>query len=143
MGAEVARRGKGLGMKVIAYDPYASDDKARALGVNLVSFDEALEQGDFFSLHMPLTKGTAKMFSDEAFSKIKKGASIINVARGGVIDEEALHRALENGKYYANHLFTPKLQSIRVGRVRIGPDCDIVLCSVAARERSSFISLML
>lgn len=85
-------------MKVIAYDPYASEEKARALGVSLVTFDEALQRGDFFSLHMPLTQGTSKMFNDDAFSKIKKGASIINVARGGVIDEEALYRALENGK---------------------------------------------
>ena len=59
VGSEVARRGLGLGFaKVIAYDPYASASKAAALGVPLVTFDEALQQGDFFSLHMPLTEGT-------------------------------------------------------------------------------------
>ncbi len=58
VGGEVARRARGLGMKVIAYDPYASAEKAAAVGVTLVSFDEALAQGDFFSLHMPLTPGT-------------------------------------------------------------------------------------
>jgi hypothetical protein len=57
VGGEVARRARGLGMVVLAYDPYASEEKARAQGVRLVSFDEALEQGDFFSLHMPLTPG--------------------------------------------------------------------------------------
>lgn len=59
VGSEVAKRGLGLGFsKVIAYDPYASAAKAAALGVALVTFDEALRQGDFFSLHMPLTEGT-------------------------------------------------------------------------------------
>ena len=58
VGSEVARRAKGLGMTVIAYDPYASDEKARAQGVRLVPFDEALALGDFFSLHMPLTPQT-------------------------------------------------------------------------------------
>jgi phosphoglycerate dehydrogenase-like enzyme len=57
VGGEVARRARGLGMIVLAYDPYASEEKARAQGVRLVSFDEALQQGDFFSLHMPLTPG--------------------------------------------------------------------------------------
>lgn len=97
VGGEVARRARGLGMVVLAYDPYASEEKARAQGVRLVSFDEALEQGDFFSLHMPLTPGTKKMFNDAAFAKMKKGARIMNVARGGVIDDDALARALDAG----------------------------------------------
>jgi phosphoglycerate dehydrogenase-like enzyme len=63
VGGEVARRARGLGMVVQAYDPYASEEKARAQGVRLVSFDEALEQGDFFSLHMPLTPGEQRPLS--------------------------------------------------------------------------------
>jgi D-3-phosphoglycerate dehydrogenase len=97
VGGEVARRAKGLGMNVVAFDPYASEERALAIGVQLVSFDEALSMGDFFSLHMPLTPDTKGIFGDEAFSKIKKGARIINVARGGVIDDEALARALDSG----------------------------------------------
>eukprot|EP00878_Enallax_costatus_P000452 GHUV01000543.1.p1 GENE.GHUV01000543.1~~GHUV01000543.1.p1 ORF type:complete len:584 (+),score=238.81 GHUV01000543.1:209-1960(+) len=97
VGGEVARRARGLGMTVIAYDPYASEEKARAVGVKLVTLDEALASGDFFSLHMPLTPGTKKMFNDAAFAKMKKGARIMNVARGGVIDDEALARALDAG----------------------------------------------
>ncbi|GBF97167.1 D-3-phosphoglycerate dehydrogenase, chloroplastic-like [Raphidocelis subcapitata] len=97
VGSEVARRAKGLGMTVIAHDPYASEDKARALGVQLVSFDDALAKSDFFSLHMPMTPGTKKMFNDAAFAKMKKGARIVNVARGGVIDDDALARALDDG----------------------------------------------
>jgi len=98
VGSEVARRGKGLGMNVVAYDPYASAEKAAALGVQLVSFEDALKQGDFFSLHMPLTPSTKNLFNDATFAKTKKGCRIINVARGGVIDEDALLRALKSGQ---------------------------------------------
>ncbi|PSC74816.1 D-3-phosphoglycerate dehydrogenase family [Micractinium conductrix] len=97
VGSEVARRARGLGMTVVAYDPYASAEKAAALGVTIVSFDEALSRGDFFSLHMPLTPNTKGMFNDEAFGKMKKGARIVNVARGGVIDDDSLVRALDSG----------------------------------------------
>ncbi|XP_074570037.1 D-3-phosphoglycerate dehydrogenase 3, chloroplastic-like [Curcuma longa] len=97
VGSEVARRAKGLGMHVIAHDPYAPADRARAVGVELVSFDEAISTADILSLHMPLTPTTAKIFNDETFAKVKKGVRIINVARGGVIDEDALVRALDNG----------------------------------------------
>lgn len=97
VGSEVARRAKGLGMHVIAHDPYASADRARAIGVELVSMEEAMTTADFISLHMPLTPATNKMLNDEAFAKMKKGVRIINVARGGVIDEEALVRALDSG----------------------------------------------
>ncbi|XP_021298411.1 D-3-phosphoglycerate dehydrogenase 3, chloroplastic-like [Herrania umbratica] len=98
VGSEVARRAKGLGMHVIAHDPYAPADKARAIGVDLVSFDQAISTADFISLHMPLTATTSKIFNDDTFGKMKKGVRIVNVARGGVIDEEALVRALDSGK---------------------------------------------
>ncbi|KAH7513145.1 hypothetical protein FEM48_Zijuj12G0165400 [Ziziphus jujuba var. spinosa] len=97
VGSEVARRAKGLGMQVIAHDPYAPADRARALGVDLVSFDQAISTADFISLHMPLTPSTNKIFNDDTFSKMKKGVRIVNVARGGVIDEDALVRALDSG----------------------------------------------
>lgn len=97
VGSEVARRAKGLGMHVIAHDPYASAERARAIGVELVTFDESLARADFISLHMPLTPSTDKVFNDESFKKCKKGVRIVNVARGGVIDEAALVRALDAG----------------------------------------------
>ncbi|KAI6689068.1 hypothetical protein NL676_025896 [Syzygium grande] len=97
VGSEVARRAKGLGMHVIAHDPYAPADRARAIGVEMVSFDEAISTSDFISLHMPLTPATSKILNDDAFAKMKKGVQIVNVARGGVIDEEALLRALDSG----------------------------------------------
>ena len=97
VGSEVARRAKGLGMHVVAHDPYAPVDRAHAIGVELVSFDDALSKADFISLHMPLTPSTSKVFNTETFSKVKKGVRIINVARGGVIDEDALLQALDSG----------------------------------------------
>uniref|UniRef100_A0A7C9ER97 D-3-phosphoglycerate dehydrogenase n=1 Tax=Opuntia streptacantha TaxID=393608 RepID=A0A7C9ER97_OPUST len=97
VGSEVARRAKGLGMHVISHDPYAPADRARAIGVELVSFEEAIAKADFISLHMPLTPATSKMLNDETFAKMKKGVRIVNVARGGVIDEDALVRALDSG----------------------------------------------
>ncbi|KAE8637297.1 hypothetical protein CSA_004512 [Cucumis sativus] len=97
VGSEVARRAKGLGMQVIAHDPYAPVDRARAIGVELVSFNQAISTADFISLHMPLTPTTSKVFNDDTFGLMKKGARLINVARGGVIDEDALVRALDSG----------------------------------------------
>ncbi|CAL5222430.1 g4792 [Coccomyxa viridis] len=110
VGSEVARRGIGLDIeRVVAYDPYASEVKAAALGVKLVSREEALAQADFFSLHMPQTPQIKGMFEDDAFGKMKKGARIVNVARGGVIHEAALARALDNGKV-AQKIWTPIYQ---------------------------------
>lgn len=97
VGSEVARRAKGLGMHVIAHDPYAPADRARAIGVDLVSFEQAISTADFISLHMPLTPATNKVFNDDTFAKMKNGVRLINVARGGVIDEDALVRALDSG----------------------------------------------
>ncbi len=97
VGSEVGRRAKGLGFAVLAYDPYASEAKAAALGVRLVPLDEALATADFFSLHMPMTPDTKGLFGAAAFSKMKKGARIVNVARGGVIDDDALAAALDAG----------------------------------------------
>jgi D-3-phosphoglycerate dehydrogenase / 2-oxoglutarate reductase len=97
VGSEVGRRAKGLGFTVVAYDPYASEAKAAAVGVRLVPLDEALATADFFSLHMPMTPDTKGLFGTAAFKKMKKGARIVNVARGGVIDDDALAAALDDG----------------------------------------------
>jgi len=106
VGSEVARRAKGLGMHVIAHDPYAPADRARAIGVDLVPFDQAISTADFISLHMPLTPTTNKVFNDDTFAKMKKGVRIVNVARGGVIDEDALVRALDSGVVAQVNLFS-------------------------------------
>lgn len=97
VGFEVARRAKGLGMQVIAYDPYASTYRARSIGIELVGFDKALMSADVVSLHMHLTPTTRKMLRDETFEKMKKGVHILNVAHRELVDEEALLRALDAG----------------------------------------------
>jgi phosphoglycerate dehydrogenase-like enzyme len=117
VGADVARRAKGLGMHVIAHDPYAPEEKARAVGVKLVTFDEALRTADFLSLHMPLTSGTKNMFNKEAFAKCKRGCRIVNVARGGVIDESDLVEAVESGQVRSTaHTFRTFIRSHRALR---------------------------
>jgi D-3-phosphoglycerate dehydrogenase / 2-oxoglutarate reductase len=83
-----------LGMKVLAYDPYVTSQN----GVKIVTLDELLEQSDYISLHTPKTKETTNMIGAEQFAKMKDGVRIINCARGGIINEEALYEALTSGK---------------------------------------------
>lgn len=97
VGFEMARRAKGLGMQVIAYDPYASPYRARSIGIELVGFDKALMSADVISLHMHLTPTTRNMLRDETFAKMKEGVQILNVAHRELIDGEALLRALDAG----------------------------------------------
>jgi D-3-phosphoglycerate dehydrogenase len=94
IGKEVAKRAKVLGMTVIAYDPYVKAVE----GVKLVTFDELLVQSDYISLHLPKTKESANMIGKDQFAKMKNGARVINCARGGIIDENALYDALVSGK---------------------------------------------
>jgi D-3-phosphoglycerate dehydrogenase len=94
IGKETARRAMALGMTVVAFDPYASS----AEGVRKVTLDELLAQADYISLHAPKTKETANMIGAEQFAKMKNGVRIINCARGGIINEEALYEALTSGK---------------------------------------------
>ena len=96
IGSIVADRAAGLKMRVIAYDPYLSEERAEALGLEKVSFDDLLQRSDFITLHTPLTDDTRYILSAEALQKCKPGVRIINCARGGLIDESALADALNN-----------------------------------------------
>lgn len=96
IGREVARRAAALGMTVIAYDPYVSPKDVAE--VELVSLDELLRRSDYISLHLPKTAETANMLGAEQFAKMKDGVRIINCARGGIVDENALYDALVSGK---------------------------------------------
>ena len=97
IGAIVAERAMALRMKVIAYDPFLSLDRASDLGVEKVEFDELLTSADFISLHVPMTNETRGMINAGAIGKMKPGVRIINCARGGLIVEEDLKAALESG----------------------------------------------
>ena len=97
IGSIVADRARGLRMNVIAYDPVVSEERARRAGVELVSLDELFARADVVTVHVPLTKETRGIVGREAFSKMKRGVMIINAARGGIVDEEALLEAIEEG----------------------------------------------
>ncbi|HXC55858.1 MAG TPA: phosphoglycerate dehydrogenase [Rhizomicrobium sp.] len=97
IGSIVADRARGLKMRVVAYDPYLSAERAQDLGVEKVEFGELLTRADFITLHVPLTAETRNILSADAIHKTKKGVRIVNCARGGLIDEKALKAALDSG----------------------------------------------
>ncbi len=98
IGSHVAKMTQGMGMKVLAYDPYLSEEKAKELGVTVVELNELFKKSDFITNHIPLTNETKNLIGTKNIAKMKKGVMIINAARGGVVDEEALYKALESGK---------------------------------------------
>ena len=98
IGSIVAARALGLRMKVVAFDPFLSPERAVELGVEKVELDQLLERADFITLHTPLTDQTRNILSRENLAKTKKGVRIVNCARGGLIDEAALKDALDSGQ---------------------------------------------
>jgi len=98
IGTEVAKRALSFGMKILAYDPYLSAEKAKELGIELVDLTTLFKTADYITVHTPLTDDTKHMVSGKEFALMKKGVRIINCARGGIIDEDALVKAIEAGK---------------------------------------------
>jgi D-3-phosphoglycerate dehydrogenase len=98
IGSQVARRAIAFGMRILAYDPYLSLNKARELQVELLELDELLGRSDFITVHMPLTDQTRDMINAESFTKMKDGVHLINCARGGIINETDLVAAVNGGK---------------------------------------------
>ena len=97
IGKLVAERAAGFAMRVIAYDPYISEERAREMGVEAVSLDELVARADFLTVHLPKTKETIGLIGRDLLKKAKPELRVINVARGGIVDEEALYEALKNG----------------------------------------------
>ena len=97
IGAEVSKRARAFQMKVLAYDPYLTEARAKDLGVTLAKFDELVEQSDYITVHMPLTDDTKHMINSKIIQQMKKGVRIFNCARGGIIDEAALIEGLKSG----------------------------------------------
>jgi D-3-phosphoglycerate dehydrogenase len=95
IGSEVAKRAISFGMKVLAYDPFLSAEVAESVGVEIAELKNVLENADYITVHTPLTEDTRHMISDKEFALMKKGVRIINCARGGIIDEAALIKAIE------------------------------------------------
>jgi D-3-phosphoglycerate dehydrogenase len=98
IGRIVADRGRGLGMKVLAHDPFLSEAAAAKLDFELVSFNDLIERADIITVHVPKNKDTLGLLGAEEFAKVKRGVLVINAARGGIVDEAALLAALESGQ---------------------------------------------
>lgn len=98
IGGEVARRALGFRMQVLAYDPYLTREAAERLGVDSVELDELLTRSDFITIHTPLTGDTRHLIGEAELARMKPGVRLINCARGGIIDEAALARALASGQ---------------------------------------------
>lgn len=98
IGREVAKKAIGLGMNILAYDPYIIKQQVENIDIKVVDLDTVLKEADFITFHVPLTKSTYHMVGEKQFSMMKDGVMLINCARGGIIDEEALYEALKSGK---------------------------------------------
>ncbi len=101
VGGIVAERAAALGMTVIAHDPYLSQERAKAIGVELTDFEDLLNKSDFISIHVPNNSETAGLINREAFAKMRDGVIFINCSRGGIVVEKDLLNALESGKVAA------------------------------------------
>ncbi|MCL5048832.1 MAG: phosphoglycerate dehydrogenase [Firmicutes bacterium] len=98
IGALVAQRLSGFGVKLVGYDPYISEDRAKKYGIELMSLEQLVQVADFVTIHLPKTKETAGLFGKELLAKVKPGIRIVNAARGGIIDEESLAEAIREGR---------------------------------------------
>ena len=98
IGSAVAKRAQGFEMETIGYDPFVSVEKAKSIGIEIMELDEIFAKADFLTIHMPLNKDTRGLIGTAAFEKMQDGVRIVNVARGGIIDEKALHEAVTTGK---------------------------------------------
>ncbi len=101
IGRRVAQSVGGWEMEVVAYDPYVPQERATPLGIEMLPLEALLERSDFITIHCPLTPETYHMLDDEAFARIKPGCILVNDARGAIVDEAALIRALDSGRLWA------------------------------------------
>jgi D-3-phosphoglycerate dehydrogenase len=98
IGREVASRSAAFGMRVIGCDPFVDEADLKGVPVRLSTFEEVVAGSDFLSLHVPLSPDTRHLIADESLAKVRKGVRIVNCSRGGVVDEDALERALADGR---------------------------------------------
>jgi D-3-phosphoglycerate dehydrogenase len=101
IGGVVANRAIGIGMKVLAFDPFISTDKAKSLGIELADLTTIYKRSDFITVHTPKTKETANLINKDTIALMKDGVRIINCARGGIVNEQDLYEALKSGKVAA------------------------------------------
>jgi D-3-phosphoglycerate dehydrogenase len=128
IGRIVANRAQGLKMNVVAFDPVTSSEKAASLGVELVSIDDLFARADCITVHAPLTPETKGLLGEAAFEKMKPGVLIVNAARGGIVDEDALVKAVESGRVagaaldvFAKEPLSPESPLLKVDQIILTP----------------------
>jgi D-3-phosphoglycerate dehydrogenase / 2-oxoglutarate reductase len=141
IGTLVAHRCQAFGMQVIAYDPYVSEERGKKLGIELVSeLDELLRQADFITVHLPKTSETHHLLGEAEFARMKDGVRVLNVARGGIIDEDALYAALDSGKVAAAALDVfekePATECPLIGHPRVIATPHLGASTLEAQDRA-------
>jgi D-3-phosphoglycerate dehydrogenase len=139
VGKQVAPRAQGMKLNVQTYDPYLDPKIARDMGVKMVSFDELVKTSDFISLHAPLTNQTRKMFSWPQFKAMKNTAYLINCARGGLVDSDALYDALVAGDLAGAALDVTDPEPLQADHKLLTLPNVIVTCHTAANSDESYI----
>lgn len=137
IGARLVQRMSGWEMRVLAYDPYTTPDRAAAVGATLVSLDELLAQSDFISLHCLLNEQTHHLLGREALTKVKPGVVIVNDSRGPLIDETALVEALQDGRVWAAGLDVTEKEPLPADSPLLGLDQVILTPHTAAYSPQS------
>jgi D-3-phosphoglycerate dehydrogenase len=138
VGKQVAPRAQGMKLNVQTYDPYLAPKTAQDMGVKMVSFDELVSTSDFISLHAPLTNQTRKMFSTAQFKAMKNSAYLINCARGGTVDTEALYDALVAGEVAGAALDVTDPEPLPADHKILSLPNVIVTCHTAANSDESY-----
>ncbi len=139
VGKQVAPRAQGMRLNVQTYDPYLDRKIAENMGVKMVSFEELVATSDFVSLHAPLTKQTRKMFSMPQFKAMKKTAYLINCARGGLVDSDALYDALVAGELAGAALDVTDPEPLPADHKLLTLPNVIVTCHTAANSNESYV----
>lgn len=137
IGQAVATRAIGMGMQVLAYDPFANQEFAETHQIKLVSLDELLAQSDYVTLHLPVTPETVDLINTETLAKMKQGSVLINTARGGLVDEDALIAALESGHLRAAGLDVFKKEPLPVESPLIKLDNVLLSCHIGGLDQES------
>lgn len=136
IGSGVSQQAKALGMKVIAYDPYREEDEAESVGAELASLDKIYEDSDYITIHTPKSKETTHLIGREEIERMKDGVRIINCARGGIIDEDALIEGLKSGKVAGCALDTYETEPPLDSPLLTMPNC-ITLPHIGAQAKEA------
>jgi len=139
IGRCTAAKAKGLGMKVIAYDPYANTEAAKAAGITLMRLEELLPQTDILSLHVPETAETRNIINARTLALLKPGAILVNVARGAVVDETALAAALASGQLAGAGLDVLQQEPIRLPHPLTQFENVVFTCHYASLSEESYV----